>query len=609
MALTPNATIVVPTLGRPDYLDIALDSIAPQAAANGAELLVVEDGPPGPCEAIASRHGASYHALGVHHGLNAARNAGLRKALSDLIVFVDDDIEALPGWLTALVGAAAADPDVDVFTGPIHARLEGRTRRVCGRDAAPITDLELGERDRDAPHAWGTNMTIRRSAFTRLGEFDDLRSGAGDEEVWQRAYVAAGGRIRYVAAAGVCHRRAPEDATLPALARSAFRRGAEARRLDTEDDRQPSLAGELAVLAGCIWHAGRRRCEDGLVMAAHSAGRVRAATDRSRRPRSARDQETSHGFTDDAIDHRDTLDRSDRLDDFLSGRSGTVGGRRDLLRGAADLVLDAQLVVGRLLDGQLRPGRLLDGQPPLARLLNGRRPASRMAASATETNGGMSAGRRVLVLTVARPDHEDAVRRAATELHGSTHDVTIDSRPPGERGKFENINALLARHRLSDYDWLIVADDDIDLPRGFLDRFLGLAEHFDLSLAQPAHRLRSHASWRLTRRRPGSIVRETRFVEIGPLTLLAPRTFETLLPFPDLRMGWGLDAHWAAIARDRGWRLGIIDATPIAHRARPAGNAYSREQALTEARAFLADHNYLPASESQRTLAVHRRCA
>ncbi len=212
-------------------------------------------------------------------------------------------------------------------------------------------------------------------------------------------------------------------------------------------------------------------------------------------------------------------------------------------------------------------------------------------------------------MTVAREDHRDDVRRAATEFHGSAHDVTIDSCPPGELGKFENVNTLLAGHQLTDYDWLIVADDDIELPRGFLDRFLGLAEHFDFRLAQPAHRIRSHASWRLTRRRPGSIVRETRFVEIGPLTLLHPDTFATLLPFPDLRMGWGLDAHWAALAVDHGWRLGIIDATPIAHRARPAGDAYSREQALAEARAFLSDHAYLPAAESQRTMAVHRRCA
>jgi GT2 family glycosyltransferase len=605
MELAPSATIVVPTLGRPEYLDLALASIAGQAARAAAELLVVEDGASGPCAAVAARHAAAYHPLGSRRGLNAARNAGLQAARSDLIVYVDDDIEAVPGWLAALLAAAAAEPEVDVFTGPIHARLEGRPLRLCGREGAPITELELGDDDCDAPHAWGANMTIRRSAFDRLGEFDDRRSGAGDEEVWQRAYLAAGGRIRYVAAAAVWHRRAGADATLSALARSAYRRGAEARRFEAEDGRQPSLPGELVVLAGCLHHAVRHRCENGLVMAAHSAGRIDATLERSQRARSVK---TSTTFTGDASEHRDTLDRSDRLDDFLSGQSGTIGGRRDILRGAADLVLDAQLVLGRLLDGQLRPASLLDRQTPLARLLNGRRPASRLATNAVGTSGSPTPGRRVLVLTVARAEHADAVRRAATELHGSVHDVTIDSCPPGDDGKFENVNALLDRHELSDYDWLIVADDDIELPRGFLDRFVGLAERFDLRLAQPAHRLRSHASWRLTRRRPGAIVRETRFVEIGPLTLLHPDTFATLLPFPELRMGWGLDAHWAAVAAERGWRLGIVDATPIAHRVRPAGDAYSREQALTEARTFLVDHAYLPASESQRTLTVHRRC-
>ena len=81
-----------------------------------------------------------------------------------------------------------------------------------------------------------------------------------------------------------------------------------------------------------------------------------------------------------------------------------------------------------------------------------------------------------------------------------------------------------------------------------------------------------------------------------------------LLPFPPLRMGWGLDAHWAALAVTHGWRVGIVDATPIGHVARPAGDAYSRAEAIDEARAFLADHPYLPAAESQRTLAVHHRC-
>ncbi len=85
------------------------------------------------------------------------------------------------------------------------------------------------------------------------------------------------------------------------------------------------------------------------------------------------------------------------------------------------------------------------------------------------------------------------------------------------------------------------------------------------------------------------------------------RTFETLLPFPPLRFGWGLDAHWAALARSRGWRIGVVDATPIRHGLRRIAAAYDRAEAVAEARRFLADRPYLPAAEAGRTLAVHRR--
>ncbi len=121
--------------------------------------------------------------------------------------------------------------------------------------------------------------------------------------------------------------------------------------------------------------------------------------------------------------------------------------------------------------------------------------------------------------------------------------------PTGGRGKFENLNLLLERRPADGFDWLLAVDDDVALPRGFLDGFVFLAERFDLAMAQPAHRWRSHAAWNVTRRRPFSLVRETAFVEIGPLCALRLRHFETLLPFPPLRFGWGLDAHWSALAR------------------------------------------------------------
>jgi hypothetical protein len=93
-------------------------------------------------------------------------------------------------------------------------------------------------------------------------------------------------------------------------------------------------------------------------------------------------------------------------------------------------------------------------------------------------------------------------------------------------------------------------------------------------------------------------VRESRFVEIGPLTAFAAETFDTLLPFPALRMGWGLDAHWSALAAGRGWRVGIVDATPILHTA-PVGVGYDRAAAVAEAQAFLADRPYVTRAQAR----------
>ena len=206
--MEPVASILFPTRDRSAYLAAALASVAGQAAARGAEIVVVEDGAADPRTAqLAAEHGARHVALGAPRGLNVARNAAVEAARSDLLCFLDDDVAVWPGWLDALLAGAAAYPDHDVFGGPIRARLEGTDLHACGREPAPITTLDLGPEDRDADLVWGANLALRRSALARAGGFDPARSGPGDEEEWERRLRAAGGRIRYLAAAGVDHRR------------------------------------------------------------------------------------------------------------------------------------------------------------------------------------------------------------------------------------------------------------------------------------------------------------------------------------------------------------------------------------------------------------------
>ena len=253
--MQPTASIIVPTRRRAGYLDVALASIAPQASAAGAELLVVDDGPDAATRAAAQRHGARYVAHERSRGLNAARNTGIDAADADLLVFVDDDVDARPGWLAALLAAdAQAAPEVGVLTGPIHARFEDHRWRSCGRELPPITTQDHGAHDRDVEHAWGANMTVRRSAITRAGRFDEARELYGDEQEWQGRLRAAGGRIRYVAAAALDHRRAGDDARLRALAAAAYRRGTASRRFDVFKRRAP-VAALRAARAGRLRRA------------------------------------------------------------------------------------------------------------------------------------------------------------------------------------------------------------------------------------------------------------------------------------------------------------------------------------------------------------------
>ena len=212
------------------------------------------------------------------------------------------------------------------------------------------------------------------------------------------------------------------------------------------------------------------------------------------------------------------------------------------------------------------------------------------------------------------------MKRAVEELRGTHHDIEIvlgarDATAPDladftvaehqAGGKFENLNAVLADRAPAQRDWLLVVDDDVVLPRRFLDRFLAVCEALDFALAQPAQTWRSHAAWRVTRRRGGSVARQTRYVEIGPVTAFRSDALAELFPFPPLRYGWGLDVHWSALARDRGWKLGIVDALPVRHDWAPVAAGYSHDAATEEAREFLRDRPYLPAAEAQQTVAVH----
>ena len=164
---------------------------------------------------------------------------------------------------------------------------------------------------------------------------------------------------------------------------------------------------------------------------------------------------------------------------------------------------------------------------------------------------------------------------------------------PGEP-KFTLLNRQLAAVDLGRYAHVLVVDDDVTLPRGFLDRYLELVERYGFSLAQPARTHGSFTDHHFVSQLEGIRARQTRFVEIGPVFSIAAGALPLLTPF-DVRspMGWGYDFVWPVLIERAGMTMGIVDETPVAHDLRKPVTSYTHEVAARQMSAFLSRQPHL----------------
>ncbi len=229
-----------------------------------------------------------------------------------------------------------------------------------------------------------------------------------------------------------------------------------------------------------------------------------------------------------------------------------------------------------------------------------------------------TAARRVLAVGIYLADREHLAADIAAELSRSAA-WSVDQRwislgrssvPPAlaavtasrtdrPQPKFPLLNGLLRAIDLAPYEAVIVCDDDISLPAGFLDRYLALVEKHDLALAQPARTHDSYIDHRIVEQLDGLDARRTRFVEIGPLFSMRRSAYALLMPFDESSpMGWGYDFVWPVTMEEAGLRMGIVDATPVAHKLRKPAAHYSLAAELRAMKAFLRTRAHLSREEA-----------
>jgi glycosyltransferase involved in cell wall biosynthesis len=219
-----KVSVVVCTYNRGPSLLLALNSVASQTLAPSVEweIIVVDNNSTDNTREIVAtcseRNGGRIrYVFESQQGLSRARNAGIREARGEMIVFVDDDVIAGPHWLQRLTqpmiegewvacgGRITAPHD---FDPPAWFSVGGETDLLGA--LLPVFDLGADACDMTRP-PYGANMAFRKVMFEKYGMFrvDLGRCGnaylMGEDVEFGSRLIAAGERLRYVPDAVVEH--------------------------------------------------------------------------------------------------------------------------------------------------------------------------------------------------------------------------------------------------------------------------------------------------------------------------------------------------------------------------------------------------------------------
>lgn len=187
MGPVPGFSVVVPTVGRPRYLDGCLAALARLAPPDGGfEVLVVNDGGGEAIERVVGAASAEARLVAPPRtGPSAARNAGAAAARGRYVAFTDDDCEPRREWLVELERVLVAEPGA--AAGGVT--LNGAPQSAGATASQVVVDSLHAQFNRDpgSPRFFASqNVAFPAESFREIGGFDEGFRYAEDRELCER---------------------------------------------------------------------------------------------------------------------------------------------------------------------------------------------------------------------------------------------------------------------------------------------------------------------------------------------------------------------------------------------------------------------------------------
>ena len=184
-----KVSVVIPTLNRADLVAETIDRIERQTVDQDVyEVLVVDNSSTDHTQQVLAQKAATYPNLRIHfqakRGAAPTRNVGIRKAVGDIVLFIDDDIFAEPDLIEAHLKNHSANSSASIIGGvttPWEDASDPFLRYLRDKRILNPYSIKCGPMDFSYYHTG--NVSTPRKMLLDAGGFNEEFSVYGMEDI------------------------------------------------------------------------------------------------------------------------------------------------------------------------------------------------------------------------------------------------------------------------------------------------------------------------------------------------------------------------------------------------------------------------------------------